>query len=57
MRQRARRTGGGAVTGADGVLADGVELTHARVLGAHVHGLGQEELPVKHDHNASKQVR
>lgn len=40
-------TGGGPVTGADAVLTDGVELTHAGVLRAHVHGLGQEELPVR----------
>ena len=45
--RRARRTGGGSVTGADGVLADGVQLTHARVLRSHVHRLSQEELPVK----------
>lgn len=32
---------------ADGVLTDAVELTHSRVFSCHVHGFGQQELPIQ----------
>lgn len=40
-------TWAGSMAWADWVLTDAVELTHSRVFSYHMHGLGQQELPIQ----------